>query len=520
MSVKKMFQTYCLKDPIALDHIASEADLAMMWKTLNWKQIQEEVFRLQCQIARSAQERHLPDIMQFQSDLVTSLEAKICAVREVTRKKSRETPGVDGVLWKTSAEKMHAAYHLGDPGYRASPVGRIYIPKETPGRYRPLGIATMLDRAVQKLYALALQPVAETWGDPDSFGYRLFRSAKDACSVIRDYLTTAEQPLWVFDADITECFDRISHTWLIDHIPLDRQYLKQVLTAGYVYRGSWHPVSCGVPQGGILSPLLANMALDGLEPAILENCSGNFPEEPKNRPGTSRDLLFVRYADDLVILAPSLSSIGKAGDVTATFLRERGLDLSQEKTRIVPAEQGFTFLHWHFRKRGRDVCVTPSDSSVRRIERKILGVFCHQVENHPEGLICHLNPLLRGFAYYHRDVDATPVFRHLDRMIRQEVCRLLRQWYPDRPDSWLMEQYWTRTSSGVWNFHAGADPLFLLSDITEGTPAPSITTQNPYLDRYCITRAFREEDSLQRAVSRDRKRQKRVRTRWRIDDYT
>ncbi|OPX70896.1 MAG: Reverse transcriptase (RNA-dependent DNA polymerase) [Methanoregulaceae archaeon PtaB.Bin009] len=514
-----MFQTFCIKDCLALDHVASEADLARMWNTLNWKEIQGEVFRLQCRIARSAQDRNLPDIMQLQSELVASMDAKVCAVREVTRKKSRDTPGVDGVLWKTAAEKMHAAYHLGDPGYRASPVRRVYIPKEKPGRYRPLGIATMPDRAVQKLYALALQPVAETWGDPGSFGYRLFRSAKDACRVIRDYLIAAERPLWVFDADITECFDRIRHDWLMEHIPLDRQYLNQVLTAGYVYRGRWHPVARGVPQGGILSPILANMALDGLEPALIKHCSDNAPGDRKPPPGTCPDLLFVRYADDMVVLAPSLSTIGEAGDVIAAFLLERGLSLSQEKTRIVPAEQGFTFLHWHFRKKGRDVHVTPSGSSLRRLEQKISRIFFNQAGNSPERLIRQLNPLIRGFAYYHRGVDSALVFRQLDSMIRQEVRKILRLWCPERPDSWLMERFWSKNSSGLWNFYAGADTLFLLSNITEERIVPVETTRNPYLDRSSITRAFRGGDALQRAVSRDRKRQKRVRTRWRVDDY-
>jgi len=325
MVERKYFQK-----PMIVDKISSKKDLEELWNSIDWPAVRECVFRQQCRIARAAEEGRLSDVLRLQEELTGSDEAKALAVKEVTQRKSRDMPGVDGVLWKTSAEKMYVAFHLNEEGYTALPLRRFYLPKES-GTMRPIGIAAMNDRAMQMLYSYALQPVAETLGDPHSFGYRLFRSAKDACTAIRNFLGRQAGDVWVLDADITGCFDNISHNWLLKHIPLRREYLRQVLKSGYIYCGRYFRISRGVPQGGIISPILANMTLDGLEPALMEtfgrSCSTfGLTETQKPR------LLFVRYADDFIVLSSSRSVVEDAWDETNAFLKPRGLCLSEEKT--------------------------------------------------------------------------------------------------------------------------------------------------------------------------------------------
>lgn len=409
-----MFQTYCCRAYTAYDHLASETELARAWNGMNWKVAREIVFRLQCRIARAALERRTNVIRELQDELVSMPEAKMLAVRDVTRKKSRNTRGTDGIVWQSPAEKMYAAYHLNGPGYSCAPLRRVYIPKDKPGKFRPLGIASMNDRAVQKLYSYALQPVAETRGDRDSFGYRLFRSVKDACAAVKEYLSGMPGPVYVLDADIAACFDRISHPWLMQNIPLDKDYLRKVLNAGIVYHGKiWRP-DRGVPQGGIISPLLANMTLDGLEPILIGGGMVRPEDEIRHIEGMAKgrgdDVSLVRYADDMVILCSSQTAAEESVETVSTFLRPRGLYLSQEKTRIVQADSGFDFLHWHFRTRGQDVSVSPSVSSQRHMHQKVQGVFFRSGTSSPGDLIRRLNSLLRGFAFYHREVDTAVVF--------------------------------------------------------------------------------------------------------------
>ena len=203
-----MFQTYNPDQFILFDAIASERDFATMWKMTDWRHIRNVVSGHQDTIAGAAAECNLLEIERQQNQIIGLPEAKMLAVDLVTRKKSRFTPGVAGILWKTQAEKMYAALHLDPASYRASPVLRFFLPRRTSDKVRPVGIPTMNDRAMQMLFTFALQPVAEVWGDPDSFGFRVSRSARDACIVIRQYLEKAKMRVWILDADSVQCFLR------------------------------------------------------------------------------------------------------------------------------------------------------------------------------------------------------------------------------------------------------------------------------------------------------------------------
>ncbi len=231
---------------------------------LDWKTVRRKVKRLQMRIAKAAKLKKYRLMRSLQWMLAHSFYAKLLAVRRVTSNKGKNTPGVDGVVWKTSRQKSEAVTQLCRRGYRALPLRRVYIPKKS-GKPRPLGIPAMRCRAMQALHALTLAPVAETWADSYSYGFRQGRSCADALRHCFDRLCHKDDPQWILEADIASCFDQISHEWLLDNIPMDKKTLKQWLCAGFLDKGELFPTLRGTPQGGIASPILMNMTLDGLE---------------------------------------------------------------------------------------------------------------------------------------------------------------------------------------------------------------------------------------------------------------
>ena len=232
--------------------------------------------------------------------LTHSFYAKLLAVKRVTQNRGKRTAGIDGAKWITPNSKMNAALKLSDTKYKAKPLRRVYIPKPGTDKKRPLGIPTMHDRAMQALYALALQPIAETTADPRSFGFRIHRSTQDARQYGFRCLGGKHSAKWVLEGDIKGCFDNINHDWLLDNIPMDKPILKQFLKAGFVYNRHLNPTTAGTPQGGIISPILANMTLDGMELVIASKYHvGKTGKIDKIRYNPNK-VNFVRYADDCV----------------------------------------------------------------------------------------------------------------------------------------------------------------------------------------------------------------------------
>ncbi len=261
-------------------------DDADKWNSIIWKEAQRQVRRLQVRIAKAVKENRWNKVKALQYLLTHSFYAKLLAVKRVTSNKGKKTPGIDGVVWKGARTKWRAACSLRRRGYNPQPLRRIYIPKKN-GKKRPLSIPVMMDRAQQALYKLALAPVAETTADKNSYGFRESRSCADAIQAGFNALSKPNSATWIFEADITGCYDNISKEWMFDNIPMDKVILRKWLDAGYVEDGIMFPSRKGVPQGGIISPTLANMALDGLEEVIQSVV-----------PRRSR-VNFIRYADDV-----------------------------------------------------------------------------------------------------------------------------------------------------------------------------------------------------------------------------
>ena len=249
------------------------------------EQFRKDVRKLQLRIAKAHREGKTGKVKTLQRILTRSLAARVLAVWRVTTNKGKRTPGVDRVVWKTPEQRTEAVNVLERRGYRSLPLRRIFIPKKN-GKLRPLSIPTIHDRAMQAVYLQALIPIAEETADLNSYGFRPYRSAADAIQQAFTLLSWKRSPQWVLEGDIRSCFDTISHAWLMNNIPMDKVVLGQWLKAGYVDKKALYPTEQGTPQGGIASPTLANMVLDGLE-GLLKEC---FPEGSK--------VHFVRYADD------------------------------------------------------------------------------------------------------------------------------------------------------------------------------------------------------------------------------
>ena len=266
------------------------------WHGINWADVHRQVRRLQARIVKATQEGRHNKVKALQWLLTHSFSGRALAVKRVTENQGKNTPGVDKSTWKTPAAKIKAIASMKRRGYSPFPLRRVLIPKKN-GKTRPLGIPTMKDRAMQALYLLALEPSAETLADPNSYGFRPERSTADAgeqCFIVLAKKNAAE---WVLEADIKGCFDNISHDWMINHVPTDKSILQKWLKAGYVFHNERFPTEAGTPQGGIISPALANMTLDGLEAMLL----AKFPKGKHPSPKMN----MVRYADDFIITGDS-----------------------------------------------------------------------------------------------------------------------------------------------------------------------------------------------------------------------
>jgi RNA-directed DNA polymerase len=331
------------------------------WQAIDWRQVNRTVRRLQARIVKATQEGRWGKVRALQHLLTRSFSGKVTAVRRVTENKGKRTPGVDGVTWKTPNQKIAATSLLRKRGYRPAPLRRVYILKSDGKRRRPLSIPTMRDRAMQALYLLALDPIAETMADSNSYGFRLSRAPVDAIEQCFIALAKGMSPQWVLEGDIRACFDEISHPWLLAHIPMDKEILSKWLKAGFVEDHQLYPTKAGTPQGAICSPVMANMALDGLQTCL----RSAFPRYVWNgRKTVCPKVNFIRFADDFVITGASKALLeNEVKPLVEAFLRDRGLELSPEKTTITHIDDGFDCLGQTIRKYHGKLLIKPSDKS-------------------------------------------------------------------------------------------------------------------------------------------------------------
>lgn len=422
-----------IRFPVTHEIISQKANIKMQknnsmktqnnWNTIRWKECEQALAENQNNLVIATKRGDHKEIERIQSKMIRMFAIRALAVRKVTSSKGKRTPGVDNQRWCRAYSKLNAVDRLKDlSDYEPLPLKRVWLPKPGKVEKRSLGIPTLFDRAVQALYLYTLEPVVETLADSRSFGFRKARSVRDAAEYIRLMCASKYGKRYVLEVDIRKFFDTINQRWLLENAPMDTGILRKLLGAKVLDGSHLTSLEQGVPQGGVLSPCLANFCLDGIEKAL-------------NAELTAKSKAFlVRYADDFVVVGESRDQLEEVKRIIREFLGTRGLKVNEGKTKVSTVEEGFDFLGFHFREypdagriSGRKkgiFLVKPSKKNLTDILRKISEI----IKKYPNGeagtLIKHLNPVLRGWAEHYRTVSSRAAFRK----VSEHTFRSLLRW--------------------------------------------------------------------------------------------
>jgi RNA-directed DNA polymerase len=377
---------------------------------------------------------------------------------------------------------MRAALQLTDKGYHAKPLSRKYIRKKN-GKLRPLSIPTLYDRAMQTLHAMALGPIESATGDKTSFGFKPYRSSKDAHAYLHSTLSNPKSADWIVEGDIKACFDEISHEWIRDNIPMNKRILNEFLNAGYIENYHLFPTNKGTPQGGTISPIIANIALNGLENVLAVKYyawnNGNIDKGRRNKFKVN----YVRYADDFVITTNSQEIAYEIIELVKTFLEPRGLKLSEEKTLVTNISEGFDFLGWNFRKYNGKLLIKPSKDSQGSVIDRISEVI-HKAKAWEQGrLIQMLNPIIRGWAQYHDTAVSSAVFSKLDDIVYNMLVSWAKRRHSDKGVFWALTKYWHKVGDRNYVFCTDSQTLERFSNTKIVRHRHAKLDKNPYSDK-------------------------------------
>ncbi len=452
---------------LTIDNLTSDSQ---RWKHINWQKVEAIVNRLQIRIVKAIKAGDKNRVRNLQRLLARSFSAKLKAVKRVISNRGKNTAGVDGIKWNTPAKRWQASQQLNRINYQPQPLKRKYIPK-TNGKKRPLNIPVMADRGEQALEQFGLDPIAEYTADNHSYGFRKNRSVHDAIAACYNALRRKGSADWILEGDIKGCYDNFKHHWMLENIPLNKNKLKMWLKAGYMEKGLYYPTPDGTPRGGIISPTIANMALDGLQ-FLLEQ---NFKRKDK--------VHFVRYADDFIITGMSKELlVEEVKPLVKDFLKERGLELSETKTKISHINDGFTFLGFFIKKYKGKLLTMPAKSSIKRVMEKIRNIIKSNKTAKTCNLIYKLNPILRGWGYFYRHVVSSHIFCKLDHRIWEATWRWAKRRHPNKGKRWIKRKYYQREGNRNWAFRERNDNarLFLLSSIPIRRHVMIKADANPY----------------------------------------
>ena len=467
------------------------------WNTIAWKQCEKQVFKLQKRTYQASQRGDVKTVRKLQRLLIHSRSAKYLATRKVTQdNRGKRTAGVDGVKNLTPKQRLALVATLKiEP--KARPIRRVWIPKPGSDEKRPLGIPILRERAIQALVKLALEPEWEAKFEPNSYGFRPGRSAQDAIRAIYDNLRTKTK--YVLDADIAKCFDRINHAALLQKIntyPALRRQIKAWLKAGVMDGEKLFPTNEGTPQGGVISPLLANIALHGMETKLVasfkkwsrvKSINGKSYSTP-NSPAV------IRYADDFVVMHSDLEVILKSKEIVSEWLAGLGLELKPSKTRITHSltayegNVGIDFLGFNLRQykagksksnkttgrlsegtkeHGRSLGFMSRSKPSKEAKKRHYRTLCEVIDRHRASrqklLIQNLNPMIRGWSNYY--FTSTDGFADLDHQLFNRLFEWARRRHPMKNDHWIANKYWHVDKTRKWKFADQGLELFKHGDV-------------------------------------------------------
>jgi len=468
------------------------------WHEINWKEAYSRVEEIQQKIVEATLTKNMQEVWRLQRKLVMTFDAKALAVRKVITNEGRKTAGVDGDLWDSPKKKFEAIDRLGEitnnPNkYKASPVMRITIPKKGSKVGRNLGIPTMIDRAVQAVYHMAVDPVVECNSDLNSYGFRKHRATTDAITTIRVLLDKAVSPRWILETDIAKCFDKINHEYLISKTPMaDKHVLRQMLKSGISVKGKLEKSLEGTPQGGVISPMLCNVALNGMEATIRK-----FFEKSRDKvdkiTGERSKVNVIRYADDLIITGSSKEILVKAKAELERFLRPIGLELKEGKTRLNVVDIGFEFLGFHIRRKRKNrhnslnmnldtvLVIEPTKGAIQNVKDEIKEAV--KKEKSIKSILRKLNPILRGWTEYYRiSAHSKEAFKEVGNFLWETMRNWAKSKHLGITDEEVMRKYVIKGKSHKWMWGANDKEVLLNpATVSSWTLRPIKLDKNPYL---------------------------------------
>ncbi|MEA5498799.1 group II intron reverse transcriptase/maturase [Limnoraphis robusta Tam1] len=448
-------------------------DTRVEWNAINWRKLEKRVYKLQKRIYQASNRGDVKAVRRLQKTLMRSWSARCLAVRRVTQdNQGAKTAGVDGVKSLTPKQRIALTGKL-KLGSKVSPTRRVWIDKTGDVEKRPLGIPTMYDRALQSLVKMALEPEWEAKFEPNSYGFRPGRSCQDAIVAIHTAIN--RKPKYVLDADIAKCFDCIDHKRLLSKLntyPTLRRQVRAWLKSGVMDGIELFPTSEGTPQGGVISPLLANIALHGMEYRIKEFAK---TLDIKNDKGYQKSwqmrvqsLTLIRYADDFVILHEDINAVQRCKEIISEWLKDMGLELKPSKTRLAHTlnnygqeEPGFNFLGFNIRqfnvgkyhsKQGFKTIVTPSKKSIKVHYDQIAKVIDSHKSVSQDALIRHLNPIIRGWSNYYASQVSKEAYSQLDHLMYQKLESWANRRHSNKGKKWVANKYWHRVGNANWVF--------------------------------------------------------------------
>ena len=463
--------------------------LAQMWDGMDWSAAEEKLATIQERLTIAAYRKNDKEIEDIQKRIVRDVEIKCLAVRHVVN--STASPGVDKIKWRTSAEKMRAAISLTSKDYHASPMRQILITAKNTGKERRPRIPTYYDRAMNVLYGYSLIPVTEAMAERKSFAFRPGRSTQDAHAYVLEALKGNDAPEYVVCGDIKAYYSHIQHSWLLKNVPMDKRVLSEFLNAGIVFAGKLFPAQDeGISEGSNISPYLGNFVLDGLQKYIFDGLHGtSSPEDYAN--GN-----LIRFADDILVTVRSPEDAQAVVELLKIFLDERGLTLSENKTKVCKITDGFTFLSRSYIKKNGLVYSKPSDKAVERFIDDLKTTIQSNRKSQRD-LILLLNRKLKGWAGYHRYTDATDAFRRVDAAVQSALLEAAIDKHPRMPLAKVKAKYWYRESDGRHCYALPDDKsvrVVRLADTLLLTHNRIKTNANPYVDRdYTESRTHERE---------------------------